>query len=64
MPRRAQGLNNALMDAGEVVDAVVEVVSGDMGLEEAVGRFEGEMIPRGRRELGLSYDAARGRLMG
>jgi hypothetical protein len=44
---RGQGLNNAVNDASELVDALTAVYKGQKCLEEAVGSSQAEMIPRG-----------------
>lgn len=61
-PHRAQGLNNALQDAGHYVDMIKSVVSegsrsGDR-LESAVNAFDEEMFTRGAREIEVSYKQA------
>lgn len=47
------------MDSSEVVDAVVSVVERRIGLKEAVDMYDSEMIPRGQKEVEMSYEAAR-----
>jgi 2-polyprenyl-6-methoxyphenol hydroxylase-like FAD-dependent oxidoreductase len=55
---RGQGLNNAIKDASMVVDALTAVNAGTQTLEEAIGEYEAEMIPRGAQEVALSYQLA------
>jgi 2-polyprenyl-6-methoxyphenol hydroxylase-like FAD-dependent oxidoreductase len=51
---RAQGLNNAVKDASELVDALTAVYKGQKCLEEAVASSEAEMIPLGVNEIRLT----------
>ena len=57
-PDRGQGLNNAMKDAADLVDAVRSVVAGNKSLAEAVTAYEEEMRPRGAKEVRLSYQQA------
>ncbi|KIW96496.1 uncharacterized protein Z519_03565 [Cladophialophora bantiana CBS 173.52] len=50
LPHRGQGLNNALKDASEIVDA--------LSLKDAIDAYEAEMIPRGAAEVGLTRQQA------
>ncbi|KAJ9608059.1 hypothetical protein H2200_007047 [Cladophialophora chaetospira] len=56
LPHRGQGLNNAIQDASEIVDALIEAYNGTKSLKEAIDAYEAEMIPRGSTEVRLSYD--------
>ncbi|KAK4553131.1 hypothetical protein LTR86_009858 [Recurvomyces mirabilis] len=58
LPQRGQGLNNAIKDASEIVDAVNAVVKGGKTLAEAISGYEAEMKPRGASEVGLSFEQA------
>lgn len=55
LPHRGQGLNNAIMDAAMVVQAIRDVVDGK-SLEEAVQEYEDEMRPRGTKEVETTLD--------
>ncbi|KAF2806850.1 putative monooxygenase [Mytilinidion resinicola] len=59
VPNRGQGLNNAVQDASCIVDAVVSVVKGESTLKDAIDTYEAEMKPRGKKEVEMSYEAAR-----
>lgn len=59
---RGQGLNNAMKDASEIVDALTAVYKGKWSLEEAIDAYEAEMIPRGALEVTLTQDLAEKRL--
>ncbi|KAF2219773.1 putative monooxygenase [Elsinoe ampelina] len=58
VPQRGQGLNNAMCDAANLVDAIVEAQNGKKTLAEAIAEYEAEMKPRGAREVGLSLEQA------
>ncbi|CAO2647494.1 Nn.00g084160.m01.CDS01 [Neocucurbitaria sp. VM-36] len=53
-PHRGQGLNNALQDSANFVAALRKVVSGEVGLREAVQGYDDEVLERGRTEMGVS----------
>jgi 2-polyprenyl-6-methoxyphenol hydroxylase-like FAD-dependent oxidoreductase len=55
---RGQGLNNAMQDAAEIVDAVKAAVVGSSSLAEAVTGYEERMRPRGARDVALSFETA------
>ena len=55
---RGQGLNNALKDASDVVDATKAAVSGTQSLSDAITAYEDEMRPRGATEVALSFEQA------
>ena len=55
---RGQGLNNAIKDASDIVDAIVAATAGEISLAEAIGAYEAEMKPRGVREVALSLEQA------
>ncbi|KAK4543969.1 hypothetical protein LTR36_004743 [Oleoguttula mirabilis] len=59
LPHRGQGLNNAMRDASDLVDAVKLAVCGKQTLAEVVTAYEAEMRPRGAREVALSLEQAR-----
>ncbi|KAF1360042.1 hypothetical protein EJ07DRAFT_177929 [Lizonia empirigonia] len=42
---RGQGLNNAIKDAFDLVDAIKAAVAGEQSLEEAITDYEAEMKP-------------------
>lgn len=56
---RGQGLNNAIKDASEVVDAVKAAIEGAQSLSSAVDAYEDEMRTRGAKEVALSYETAK-----
>lgn len=58
LPQRGQGLNNAMKDASEIVEALVAAANGRSSLEAAVMAYEKEMKPRGAEEVALSYEQA------
>ncbi len=45
-----------MKDASEIVDALIEVYNGTKSLENAIGAYEAEMIPRGAAEVRLSFE--------
>jgi hypothetical protein len=55
---RGQGLNNAIKDASDLVDAIKAVKGGTTTLEEAITAYETEMKPRGAKEVALSLEQA------
>lgn len=59
LPHRGQGLNNAVKDASDLVDAIEAAVNGAKTLEEAVTAYEEEMRPRGAKEVALSLEQAK-----
>jgi 2-polyprenyl-6-methoxyphenol hydroxylase-like FAD-dependent oxidoreductase len=52
-PHRGQGLNNALQDASNFVEAMKRVVQGEK-LEDEVSKYDEEMLERGMAEMGVS----------
>ncbi|KAI9658620.1 MAG: hypothetical protein M1821_002180 [Bathelium mastoideum] len=58
LPHRGQGLNNAMQDAAEFVEAMRKSAYGDLSLRSAVGAYEESMIPRGASEVELSLQTA------
>ncbi|WPH01317.1 putative monooxygenase, protein [Acrodontium crateriforme] len=58
LPQRGQGLNNAMKDASDLVDAFKIAISGECTLQEAITGYEHEMKPRGSKEVALSYEQA------
>jgi 2-polyprenyl-6-methoxyphenol hydroxylase-like FAD-dependent oxidoreductase len=56
LPHRGQGLNNAFMDAAEIVNALKNVQSGGKSLRQAIQDYEEEMRPRGSEEVDLSIE--------
>lgn len=59
LPHRGQGLNNAVKDASDLVDAVQAAVTGSKSLHEAVTAYEEEMKPRGAKEVAMSLEQAK-----
>ncbi|KEF61158.1 uncharacterized protein A1O9_02723 [Exophiala aquamarina CBS 119918] len=59
LPNRGQGLNNAMQDAAEVVDAVKSAVSGAATLKDAISTYEDGMRPRGAKDVALSLETAK-----
>lgn len=55
---RGQGLNNAMKDASDLVDAFKRAFSGTCTLHDAITTYEQEMRPRGSKEVALSYEQA------
>ena len=58
LPHRGQGLNHALRDACELVDALVAVFEGRSSLAEAITAYDEEMRPRGAKEVALTFEQA------
>ena len=58
MTDRGQGLNNAMKDSSEIVDALTAVFLERRPLKDAIGTYEAEMIPRGATEVRLSRELA------
>lgn len=56
LPHRGQGLNNAIMDAARLVEAIKRVVDEKKARNEAVQEYEDEMRPRGTREVETTLD--------
>ena len=54
-PFRGQGLNHAVLDARNFVDAMVRVRDGE-GLEEAIEKYADEVVRRGAEETKLSRE--------
>ena len=55
---RGQGLNNALQDSAEIIDAVKSVVFDGKPLKAAIDEYEEEMQPRGVKAAELSLQTA------
>jgi 2-polyprenyl-6-methoxyphenol hydroxylase-like FAD-dependent oxidoreductase len=55
---RGQGLNNAIKDASDIVDAIVAAVNGQKTLKDSITEYEAEMKPRGAKEVVLSLEQA------
>ena len=58
LPHRGQGLNNAMQDADELIEAITKVVFENAALDSAIAEYEGAMIPRGAKEVELSLQTA------
>lgn len=58
LPHRGQGLNNAIMDAAEILEAVKRVAEGDASLGEAIGAYEAEMRIQGSEEVDRTLEVA------
>ncbi|KAL8897693.1 MAG: hypothetical protein Q9192_002447 [Flavoplaca navasiana] len=58
LPQRGQGLNNAIKDASDIVDAIKDATSGAKTLKDAILAYEAEMKPRGASEVALSLEQA------
>ncbi|KAK3645381.1 hypothetical protein LTR56_009108 [Elasticomyces elasticus] len=58
LPHRGQGLNNAIKDASDLVDAIKLVVSGEQSLGDLITAYEEEMRPRGAKDVALSLEQA------
>ncbi|KAI3572694.1 putative monooxygenase [Fusarium oxysporum f. sp. albedinis] len=54
VPYRAQGLNNALEDAGQYVRAIVRVVNGEEDLASAIRSYDADAYKRGKNDVGIS----------
>jgi 2-polyprenyl-6-methoxyphenol hydroxylase-like FAD-dependent oxidoreductase len=52
---RGQGLNIALQDAADYVNAMIKVKNGELTLAEAVDEYGKEVLERGLAEFRLSY---------
>lgn len=59
LPHRGQGLNNAVKDASDLVDAIQAAVTATKSLHEAVTAYEEEMKPRGVKEVDMSLEQAK-----
>jgi hypothetical protein len=55
---RGQGLNNAMKNACNLVDAVKAFVAGERALRDVITTHEAEMKPRGATEVALSMEQA------
>jgi len=55
---RGQGLNNAMKDASDIVDAIKVAFAGKKTLSETISAYEDEMRPRGAKEVALSLEQA------
>ena len=56
---RGQGLNNALKDASDIVDATKAAVEGKSSLANGISEYENEMRVRGAKEVAISHEQAR-----
>ncbi|KAF5560475.1 FAD NAD(P)-binding domain-containing protein [Fusarium phyllophilum] len=54
VPYRAQGLNNALEDAGQYVRAIVRAVNGEEDLASAIGSYDADAYKRGKNDVDIS----------
>ncbi|KAL1861556.1 hypothetical protein Daus18300_008819 [Diaporthe australafricana] len=60
VPQRGQGLNNAMKDAANLVDAIkAALITREQTLKDAIDAYETEMKARGTREVELSLEQAR-----
>ena len=59
LPHRGQGLNNAIMDAGVLADAIPKIYGGEKDLKQAIEEYESEMRPRGTEEVELTLQQMR-----
>ena len=57
-PHRGQGLNNAIMDAYNLVQAIDQVVKGEVEQADAIQRASEEIAERGAKEVRLSVQTA------
>ncbi|KAH8812897.1 hypothetical protein F5884DRAFT_786622 [Xylogone sp. PMI_703] len=57
-PHRGQGLNHAICDAGNLVDALKKVAAGTVNLEDAISAYSGEVVRRGADEVLISKQNA------
>lgn len=57
-PHRGQGLNDALQDACNLVQAIEKVVSGAARQDEEIQRVSDEIVERGAKETRLSIESA------
>ncbi|KAJ4148686.1 hypothetical protein NW765_017553 [Fusarium oxysporum] len=53
-PYRAQGLNNALEDAGQYVGAIIRAVNGEEDLESSIGSYDADTYKRGKNDVAVS----------
>lgn len=56
LPHRGQGLNNAIMDAAKIVQAIKAWTDGSTSLQKPIQEYEDEMRPRGTREVETSLE--------
>lgn len=57
-PDRAQGLNNALRDAHQYVQAISSVLLDGASLDEAIEAYDTDVCERGFREISMSAEQA------
>jgi 2-polyprenyl-6-methoxyphenol hydroxylase-like FAD-dependent oxidoreductase len=50
---RGQGVNNAIQDAANFVDALVKIKDG-ASVEQVMAAYDDEILERGQREIALS----------
>ena len=55
---RGQGLNNALEDAGNYVEAITSVLDGKQSLNDAINAYDEEVLARGKKEIDVSFQQA------
>ncbi|KAJ0132797.1 Uncharacterized protein HZ326_24127 [Fusarium oxysporum f. sp. albedinis] len=54
VPYRAQGLNNALEDAGQYVRAIIRAVNGEEDLASVIGSYDADAYKRGKNDVAIS----------
>jgi 2-polyprenyl-6-methoxyphenol hydroxylase-like FAD-dependent oxidoreductase len=55
---RGQGLNNAILDSAEIVNAVKAALFDGKNLKEEIDKYEAEMRPRATKEVELALQTA------
>lgn len=55
---RGQGLNHAVCDAGNLLEAITSIAKGQQNREEAITAYDEEMVKRGAAEVNLSVKNA------
>lgn len=56
LPHRGQALNNAIMDAAMVVQAIKKARENQRDLADTIQEYEDEMRPRGSREVDMTLE--------
>ncbi|ESZ98412.1 hypothetical protein SBOR_1193 [Sclerotinia borealis F-4128] len=57
-PHRGQGLNNAIQDAANYIEAIKKIRNGTSSAVEAISAYDNEVFERGKKEINISAASA------